>query len=90
MSTNYGYHDSSQVLLTTVNKYQQHHHQPKTLTKSTNFGTANKLNIPYYRKVMKFPLKLLKTEFENIHGQRNPEFLANEEFAAVIEAVNVS
>jgi hypothetical protein len=39
---------------------------------------------------MKFPLKLLKNEFENMHGVRYPELQSIEEFSAVIEAVNVS
>jgi hypothetical protein len=39
---------------------------------------------------MKFPLKLLKNEFENMHGVRYPELQSVEEFSAVIEAVNMS
>jgi hypothetical protein len=58
--------------------------------KTSTFGPITKLNIPYYRKVMKFPLKLLKNEFENMHGVRYPELQSVEEFSAVIEAVNMS
>jgi len=39
---------------------------------------------------MKFPLKLLKNEFENLHGYRNHEAQSGEEFSAIIEATNLS
>ncbi len=51
---------------------------------------TTKLNIPYYRKVMKVPLTYLKNEYENMHGVRNADIPPIEKFSAVIETTNAN